>query len=155
MGVVANFENGPNMNKARAALKACISADGFDPSGLFDLAGRLSLWFGAEKYAGTMEEARIWRSMPVVGRCFTELAGHHPPLHSDRQEWHGNLMKGFRGDRLGFEMVLEPNGGIMFRSWNDDNSTNCEMKTNGAAVEWMKVYYNHQVAKELQNQPIP
>ena len=45
--------------------------------------------------------------------------------------------------------------GIMFRAWNDDNSTNCEMKTNGATVEWMRVFCDHQVAKDVQNQPLP
>ena len=69
-------------------------------------------------------------------------------MHFDNHELHGNLMKGFHSGgafgcnsflisytthaemsmtgNLRFEMILEPNGGIMFRCWNDDNSTNSE-----------------------------
>lgn len=154
-GFVANFESARNLQALRATLAASITEDGFDPSPLFEAAGQLSLWFGAEKYAGTIEEARILRSMPTVHRVFEQIARHQPPMHYDRHELHGNLMKGFLHGRLRFEMVLEPSSGVMFRAWNDDNSTNCEMKTNGAAVEWMKVYYNHQVSFEAQNKPIP
>jgi len=154
-GFVANFESASHAHDMRQTVAACFAEERFDPSPLFDAAGRLSLWFGAEKYARSIEEARIWRSLPIVSRCFIHFAGHHPPVESDNQELHGNLMKGWLHGRLRFEVVLEPSGGIMFRAWNEDNSTNCEMKTNGTVVEWMKVFFNHQVAKEVQNQPIP
>lgn len=154
-GFVANFTGFAQKKDLQAALQACITEEGFDPTPLFNAAGRLSLWFAAEKYAGSIEEARIWRSMPLVSRCFNHLARHSPPLDTDRQEIHGNLMKGWHHGRLRFETILEPNGGIMFRCWNDDNSTNCEMKSNGSAVEWMKVYCNHQVSFQEQNKPIP
>jgi len=154
-GFVANLEAPQNPAQLRAALAACVTGEGFDPTPIFDAAGRLALWFGAEKYAGSIEEARLFRGMPTVHRAFEQLAGHHPPMHFDRHELHGNLMKGFEHGCLRFEMVLEPSGGIMFRAWNADNSTNCEMKSNGSAVEWMKVYYNHQVSFEAQNKPLP
>lgn len=152
---VANFENARNPQALRAALAASVKEDGFDPTPLFDAAGRISLFFGVEKYAGTIEEARIFRSMPTVHQAFEHIAGHHPPMHHDKFELHGNLLKGFQHGQLRFEMVMEPSGGLMFRAWNDDNSTNCEMKSNGTAVEWMKVYFNHQVAFEAQNKPLP
>mmetsp|Transcript_129721 Transcript_129721/g.415059 ORF Transcript_129721/g.415059 Transcript_129721/m.415059 type:complete len:496 (+) Transcript_129721:938-2425(+) len=85
-GFVANFANAPHMSELRLVLQACIKEEGFDPAGLFDAAGRLSLWFGAEKYAGSIEEARIWRSMPTVCRVFQQLANHQPPMETDRQE---------------------------------------------------------------------
>lgn len=153
-GFVVNFAGGAHVLEARRVLEACVAEDGFDPSTLFEAAGRLSLHFAAEKYKGSIEEARIWRSLPSVSRSFQQLANHHPSMDSDRQEVHGNLLKGWQHGRLRFECVLEPNGGIMFRSWNDDNSTNCEMKSNGSSVEWMKVYCNHQVAFETKNQPL-
>eukprot|EP00931_Biecheleriopsis_adriatica_P086147 TRINITY_DN60866_c0_g1_i1.p1 TRINITY_DN60866_c0_g1~~TRINITY_DN60866_c0_g1_i1.p1 ORF type:complete len:858 (+),score=154.41 TRINITY_DN60866_c0_g1_i1:90-2576(+) len=153
-GFVANFAGTNNLTSLRSTLQACVTEDGFDPSALFDAADRLSLQFVAEKYAGTMEEARIFRAMPMVHRAFQKLAGHDPPMHFDTHELHGNLMKGFIHERLRFEMILEPNGGVMFRCWNDDNSTNCEVKMGESVVEWMKIYHNHQVSRELRNESI-
>eukprot|EP00928_Gymnodinium_smaydae_P088273 TRINITY_DN72386_c0_g1_i1.p1 TRINITY_DN72386_c0_g1~~TRINITY_DN72386_c0_g1_i1.p1 ORF type:complete len:865 (-),score=147.00 TRINITY_DN72386_c0_g1_i1:245-2839(-) len=155
VGFVANFGQAPNENALRATLQACVTEEGFDPSPLFEAAGRMKLKFVAEKYAGTIEEARIFRSMPTVHRVFMQLAQHDPPMHFDRHELHGNLMKAHIHGSLRFELILEPNGGIMFRCWNDDNSTNCEMKMNERAVEWLKIYANHQVAREMRDQPIP
>lgn len=155
-GFVANFPSCSRKEALREVLKKCVTADGFDPSSLFDAAGQFSLFFAAEKYAGSIEEARIFRCIPTVDRVFNQIAGHTPPLWYDRTELHGNLMKAFQhGDHLRFEMILEPNGGIMFRSWNDDNSTNCEMKMTDTMVEWMKVYFNHQVIREERNKMIP
>ncbi|CAK9039837.1 EGF and pentraxin domain-containing protein 1 (Polydom) [Durusdinium trenchii] len=194
--------------------------DGFDPAPLFDAAGELKLHFVAEKYAGggntdlvegpnrfgrvlevrldqffwegSMEEARIFRSMPLVHRAFKQLADHEPPMHFERHELHGNLMKGYHSgslaveptpdtsgtvrflvmtvrnnnkpaaiDSLRFEMILEPNGGIMFRSWNEDGGraaelglvsiaasySQTEVKMSDCNVEWMKVYFNHQALR--------
>jgi len=115
----------------------------------------MKLHFLAEKYAGPMEEARLFRSMPVVHRAFQYLAGHEPPMHFDNHELHGNLMKGYCNGNLRFEMISEPNGGIMFRCWNDDNSTNSEVKMSDSVVEWLKVYFDHQVCKEIRNEPVP
>ena len=73
------------------------SQEDFEPSPLFEAAGQLKLRFLAEKYAGafmfsrlsayhvfrtasqlpgSMEEARLFRSMPLVHRAFKNLAGH-------------------------------------------------------------------------------
>eukprot|EP00434_Breviolum_minutum_P007204 symbB.v1.2.006359.t1/scaffold371.1/size308833/6 len=126
-GMVANLAAPQNGTALRRALQQGITEDGFDPSALFEAAGQLKLQFLAEKYAGcTMEEARIFRSMPLVHRAFKQLADHEPPMHFEQHELHGNLMKGFLHGSLRFEMILEPNGGIMFRCWNEDNSTNSE-----------------------------
>jgi len=155
VGVIINVERSHKKDLIRTELAACITDKGFDPTPLFNAAGRLSLWFAAEKLVGTMEEARIWKSMPIVHRIFSEIAGHNPPLHYDDHELHGNLMKGKLHGRMAFEMVVEGNGAIMFRAWNDDNSPNCEMKTNGTKVEWMKTFFNHQVQFEAQGKDIP
>ncbi|CAJ1385748.1 unnamed protein product, partial [Effrenium voratum] len=93
-GLVANLA-APTGPALRAALQRAISEDGFDPSPLFEAAGQMKLHFLAEKYAGPMEEARLFRSMPVVHRAFQYLAGHEPPMHFDNHELHGNLMKGY------------------------------------------------------------
>eukprot|EP00439_Symbiodinium_sp_Y106_P073324 s258_g13.t2 len=144
-GFVANFGCAPNEAALQAALAKCLAEEDFEPSPLFEAAGQLKLRFLAEKYAGSMEEARLFRSMPLVHRAFKNLAGHEPPMHFDNHELHGNLMKGFHsGGNLRFEMILEPNGGIMFRCWNDDNSTNSEVKMSDSVVEWLKVYFDHQ-----------
>jgi len=155
VGLLVNALGSRQLDQLRPLIQACITDKGFDASPLFNAAGKISLWFGAQKFAGTLEEARIWKSMPVVHNVFSKIANHQPPLHFDDHEMHGNLIKGKLNGRMVFEMVVEPNGGLMFRAWNDDNSPNCEMKTNPSKVEWMKVFFNHQVAFEAMNKPLP
>jgi len=155
VGLMINVERSRKRELLPTVLAPCITEKGFDPSPLFNAADRLSLWFVAEKLVGTQEEARIWRSMPIVHRIFSQLAKHDPPLHFDDHELHGNLVKGKLHGRMVFEMIVEGNGAIMFRAWNEDNSPNCEMKTNGSKVEWMKTFYNHQVAFEAHGKEIP
>ncbi|CAE8666188.1 unnamed protein product, partial [Polarella glacialis] len=154
-GLVMNAGGSRDFELVRSVLSSCITEKGFDPSSVFDAADRLSVWFGAQKFEGTLAEARIWKSILALFRLTCLLAGHDPPLNFDRHEVHGNIVKGWLDGRLAFEMVSESNGGIMFRSWNDDNSPNCEMKSNGSRVEWMKVFYNHQVVFEGQDKPLP
>lgn len=144
-----------NMGAVRPVLYASITDKGFDPTSVFNAADRISLWMGAQKFPGTLEEARLFKSMPMVHKVFTQVANHHPPLHFDHHEIHGNLMKGQLDGRMAFEMIVESNGSIQFRAWNDDNSPNCEMKTGPGKVEWMKVFFNHQVAFEANNRPLP
>ena len=82
-------------------------------------------------------------------------------MHFENHELHGNLMKGFHSGgafgwnsflicpahvemstgNLRFEMILEPNGGIMFRCWNDDNSTNSEVASWHSALHL--IWQNH------------
>lgn len=153
VGIAVNTRR--HMQGVGPILKQCITEGGFDPTPLFNAADRLNLWFAAQKFSGTIEEARVWKSMPMVHKIFQSIANHSPPLHFDDHEMHGNLIKGKINGQNAFEMIVEPNGGIMFRAWNDDNSPNCEMKTNPSKVEWMKVFFNHQVAFEAQNKPLP
>jgi len=153
--LLVNVSGTRNAGQLKGALKACIGDKGFDPAPLFNAADRINLWFGVQKFATTLEESRIWSSMPIVHKIFTQIANHTPPLHFDRHEVHGSLVKGELNGRMAFEMNTEPNGGIMFRAWNDDNSPNCEMKTSANKVEWMKVFYNHQVSFEAQGRDIP
>jgi len=155
VGLLVNAKGSKNMDTLRPVLQNCITDKGFDPSPIFNAADRLSLWFGAQKFADTVEAERIWKSMPVVHRIFTQLANHHPPLHFDSHEMHGNLIKGNLDGRMAFEMKVEPNGSILFRAWNDNNSPNCEMQCNPSKVEWMKVFYDHQVVFQAQNKPLP
>lgn len=154
-GLFVNVSGSRRSDVQRSLLRACITERGFDPTALFDSADRLALWFAAEKYAGTMEEARIYRSMATVHRIFTALANHHPPMHFDNKELHGNLMVGLLAGRRAFEIKVENNGAVQFRAWNDDQSPNCEMSSNGTRVDWMKVFYNHQVVFEAQGRDIP
>ncbi|OLP82875.1 putative glycosyltransferase [Symbiodinium microadriaticum] len=154
LAVLVNVAGTRNMQALRPALQRCVTETGFDPSPLFGAANQLKLWFAAQKYPGTLEEARIWKSVPQVRNVFQQLAKHEPPIHCQTYEVHGNLLKGMQDGRMVFEMVLEPNGGIQFRAWNDDSSPNCEMKTGPGKVEWMKVFYNHQICFEAQNKPL-
>lgn len=154
-GMLVNVERARDKDLLRRTLAACISDKGLDAGPLFSAADRLSLWFAAEKLVGSPEEARIWKAMPVVHKIFSQIAQHDPPMHFDEHELHGNLAKGKLNGRMAFEMTVESNGAIMFRAWNDDNSPNCEMKTNGSKVEWMKVFFNHQVSFEAQGKEIP
>jgi hypothetical protein len=153
--VVGIAVNARNMHFVGPYLKQCITETGFDPTALFNAADRLKLWFAAQKFSGTIEEARVWKSMPMVTKIFQHFANHSPPMNCDNYEMHGNLIKGQQDGRNAFEMIVEPNGGIMFRAWNDDNSPNCEMKTNPSKVEWMKVFFNHQISFEAQDKTLP
>merc|ERR1740129_1695082 len=154
-GLLVNGAHSRNPEVLREILGACISQKGFDPTALFNAADKLRIWFGAQKYAGTMEESRLMRSMPTVYKLFSSLANHSPPMHFDRKEIHGNIMKGWEGERLRFEMQVEANGTIQWRCWNDDNSPNCEMRATASKVEWMKVFHNHQVVHDFHDKAVP
>eukprot|EP00913_Durusdinium_trenchii_P019255 g18097.t1 len=175
-GFVANLAAPTNGAALRRALQRGVTEDGFDPAPLFDAAGELKLHFVAEKYAGSMEEARIFRSMPLVHRAFKQLADHEPPMHFERHELHGNLMKGYHSGSLAVEPTPDTSGTVRFlvmtvRNNNkpaaivkmgmgdlmscQDNSTNSEVKMSDCNVEWMKVYFNHQVCKEIKNEALP
>jgi hypothetical protein len=154
-GMMLNSERARTKPALQKALKACVTDKGLDPGPIFEAAGQISLWFAAEKYATSKEEARIHRSFPIIRRVFQTHAGHEPPLEAERFEINGNLCKGMSGHRLVFEMNVESNGGITFRAWNDDNAPNCELKTGASKVEWMKVFFNHQVVVDKKDLPIP
>jgi len=154
VGVLVNVGKSQNMEVLRRELKPCVTSKGFDPTPLFNAAGRLSLWFGAQKFSGTLEEAHVWKSLPKVQKIFNEIANHDPPISFDDFEMHGNLVKANRDGRMAFEMTCESNGGFQFRAWNDDNSPNCEVRCQPERVEWIKVFYNHQVCFEAANKPI-
>lgn len=154
-GLLVNAANSRSPEVLRKTLGACITDKGFDPTALFNAADKLRIWFAAQKYAGTMEESRIVRSMPMVYKIFATLANHQPPMHYDRKEIHGNIMKGWQGEMLRFEMQVEANGTIQWRCWNDDNSPNCEMCATASRVEWMKVFYNHQVVYDGHDKAVP
>ena len=81
-----------------------------------------------------MEEARIFRSMPLVHRAFKTLADHvpqliagkvvagnstpsqEPPMHFEQHELHGNLMKGFfHGTLQCLEVMLHPTRWFVFQ----------------------------------------
>jgi len=155
LGLLVNVSATKRWAVLKTVLSQCITAGGFDPSPLFNEAGKLSLWFGAQKFAGTLEEGRIHKAVPIIHKVFTQLANHHPPLDYDHHELHGNLMKANIHGRMAFELKVEPNGAIMFRAWNDNNSPNCEMQCGPSQVDWMKVFYNHQVVFEAHNRPMP
>ena len=139
----------------RPVLYASITDKGFDPTSVFNAADHISLWMGVQRFAGTLEESRLFKSMPIINKIFTQIANHHPPLQYDDHEIHGNSLRARLDGRTAFEMNVESNGGIQFRAWNNDNSINCEMKTSPSKVEWMKVFHNHQVAFEANNRLLP
>eukprot|EP00930_Biecheleria_cincta_P081160 TRINITY_DN6989_c0_g1_i1.p1 TRINITY_DN6989_c0_g1~~TRINITY_DN6989_c0_g1_i1.p1 ORF type:complete len:625 (-),score=73.05 TRINITY_DN6989_c0_g1_i1:97-1971(-) len=154
-GILVNCEGGKNIETVRSLLRDAITERGFDATPLFNAADRISLWFGAQKLAGTPEEARILRNMSVVHRIFKEVAHHEPPMHYEQRELHGNTMKGIIHGRNGFEMCAEDNGTITWRAWNDDGSPNCELRCNSSKIEWMKVFNNHQVVFDAHDKPLP
>eukprot|EP00929_Paragymnodinium_shiwhaense_P103602 TRINITY_DN6721_c0_g1_i2.p1 TRINITY_DN6721_c0_g1~~TRINITY_DN6721_c0_g1_i2.p1 ORF type:complete len:650 (+),score=185.62 TRINITY_DN6721_c0_g1_i2:71-2020(+) len=154
-GILVNAANSRNPDVLRQTLAACVNDKGFDPTALFHSAHKLNIWFAAQKYVGTMEESRLLRAMPTVYKIFNGIAQHHPPMHFDRKEIHGDIMKGWEGERLRFELKVEQNGSIQWRCWNDDNSPNCEMRSTASKVEWMKVFFNHQVVCDVRDKPVP
>merc|ERR1719364_577699 len=82
----------------------------------------------------------------AIFRCHAH--GHEAPFDCNRMEAQQGLMKGFWDDRLSFEMQASASGDVMYRGFNEDNSTNCELKTHGGRVEWLRVFNGHNVCLE-------
>ena len=88
--------------------------------------------------------------------AFKMLANHVPPLDHDREERHGNTIKALRGDQVRYELQVDSEHRASFRAFNDDGAINCEARVQeghaGNKVEYIKVFFNHQIVFEKQNQ---
>lgn len=111
---------------------------------------------GAEKFECDRELAQIRRAIPSVMHAFQALASHVPPLDHDREERHGNTIKALHGDQVRYELQVDSEHRASFRAFNDDGAINCEARVqdghNGRKVDYIKVFYNHQLVFEKQNQ---
>lgn len=110
----------------------------------------IKLYVGVEKFEHNRDLSEIFSSIPAVQNAFSNLAGHQAPLEFDNYETHGTLLKGFKNGNLALEINADRERRIMYRAWNDDGGLNCEMKMqsslSGDVVEWMRVYFAHQVS---------
>uniref|UniRef100_A0A7S1AG96 Alpha 1,4-glycosyltransferase domain-containing protein n=1 Tax=Noctiluca scintillans TaxID=2966 RepID=A0A7S1AG96_NOCSC len=154
VGVVVNFPNARDTKLLKQVFARCITDDGFDAEPFFS-EQRLALMFGAEKYSGSLEYARLCRVLPLVQHCFSSLARHKVDVDTDDRQTNGNRMKGFRHGSMLFELSVETHGNTLFRGWNANNSMICELKMDGRHIEWMRVYRNNAVTFEALDEAVP
>lgn len=109
---------------------------------------------GVEKVAQSQEVSRIFRAKPLVEKIFKKIADHDiPEWDADAVEHHGDLLKATKEGQLFYELSVDQELRVMYRSFNDDGGLNSELKANlqgnsSALIEWAKVYFAHQVIFE-------
>ena len=110
----------------------------------------------AEKFACDRQLAAIRRAVPSIVHAFQVLAKHTPPLDHDREDRNGNTLKAMRGDQVRYELQVDSEHRASFRAFNDDGAINSEIRLQdghgGKKVDYIKVFYNHQIVFEKQNQ---
>ena len=118
--------------------------------------GTMKIGIGAEKFECDRELALLRRAIPSVMHAFKVLADHVPPLDHDREERYGNTLKAMNGDQVRYELQVDHEHRASFRAFNDDGALNCEARVQdgagGKRVEYIKVFFNHQIVCEKQNQ---
>lgn len=109
------------------------------------------VFVASEKSKHSAKLSSMLKSMPSIERAFQSLAGFTPSFERDDMEVQDNLLKGFRDGQIAFELQVDDEQRIMFRSWYD-GGINCECKIlsgiNGLSVEWLRYYEDHQLAYE-------
>ncbi|CDF33947.1 unnamed protein product [Chondrus crispus] len=107
------------------------------------------VFVASEKSTHTSMTAKIFRAMPAITHACQTLAGYEPNFYRDRDEVMDNLLKGHRGDQIGFELQLDDQNRVMFRSWGENGGIDCECKVNpgmsGMAVEFLRIYHDQHV----------
>lgn len=110
------------------------------------------IYIASEKSEHSARVSSIFRTMPAIERACRSLAGFEPRFDRDYAEVQGNLFKGFRNSQVAFEMQVDEEQRVMFRSWGDSGGVNCECKLlpgmNGVNVEWLRYYEDNTVAFE-------
>eukprot|EP00183_Erythrolobus_madagascarensis_P005548 CAMPEP_0185843942 /NCGR_PEP_ID=MMETSP1354-20130828/297_1 /TAXON_ID=708628 /ORGANISM="Erythrolobus madagascarensis, Strain CCMP3276" /LENGTH=863 /DNA_ID=CAMNT_0028543537 /DNA_START=60 /DNA_END=2651 /DNA_ORIENTATION=- len=125
------------------------------------------VWVGVHKLQHSRELSEVYTSLHTIQYAFEKLANHAPPMElllsggGFVEDMGGGGLKVFRDEErnsLVLEVRGEGEGRVMFRAWNDDGGLNCECKLSRGprsdVVEWMRVYYNHQVVFDGHNKPI-
>lgn len=107
------------------------------------------VFVASEKSTHSAKLAKIFRTMPAITHACQTLAGYEPNFSRDRDEVVDNLLKGHRGGQIGFELQLDGENRVMFRSWGENGGIDCECKLtpgmSGMTVEFLRIYRDQQV----------
>lgn len=110
------------------------------------------VFIASEKSMHTAKLANMFRAMPAISHACQTLADYEPNFYRDREEVMDNLLKGHRDGQIGFEMQVDDENRIMFRSWGDNGGIDCECKItpgmSGLTVEFLRIYHDQHVHYE-------
>ncbi|CAN8061701.1 unnamed protein product [Agarophyton chilense] len=139
LGFIANSKTTKNLSS--------ISID--------EILGRFEsgkVFVASEKSRHTAKLASIFRTMPSVENACQTLAGYYPSFERDQDEVHGNLFKGLRNGQVAFELQVDDEQRVMYRSWGSSGAIDIECKIqpgmNGLSVEWLRRYMDGHVMHE-------
>jgi len=111
---------------------------------------------GTEKFLHDRQLAAIYRAIPSIQHAFKVLANHEPPFDHDAQERNGNTLKAMKNGQVRYELQVDQEHRASFRAFNEDGGMNCEIRLQeghaGNRVEFIKVFFNHALVFEKQNQ---
>lgn len=97
----------------------------------------------SEKSPHGEQTAMVFRALPVLHDVCTRLADYVPDVARDYEETHGDVVKGFRDGQIAFELQVDEQGGVLFRSWRNC-SIDCECRfrpgVGGTDVEFLRCY---------------
>ncbi|KAI0563540.1 hypothetical protein FGB62_37g26 [Gracilaria domingensis] len=110
------------------------------------------VYVASEKSRHTAKLASIFRTMPSIEYACQTLAGYFPSFARDHDEVHDNLLRGFRNGQVAFELQVDDEQRVMYRSWGHSGAIDCECKIqpgmNGVSVEFLRQYADGQVMHE-------
>lgn len=114
--------------------------------------GSGKVFVASEKSRHTAKLASIYRTIPSIERACSWLAGYFPDFNRDSDEVHGDTLKGFRNGQIAFELQVDDEQRVMYRTWGSSGGIDCECKIqqglNGLSVEWLRRYQDGQVMYE-------
>lgn len=120
-----------------------------------DILGRVDsgrIFVASEKSRHSAKLASIFRTMGSIEGASRTLTGFTPNFHRDNDEVHDNLFKGFRDGQLAFEVQIDDEQRVMFRSWNG-GCIDCECRVqadmNGLSVDFLRIYSDGQVEHDI------
>uniref|UniRef100_A0A7S1EIP6 Alpha 1,4-glycosyltransferase domain-containing protein n=3 Tax=Hemiselmis andersenii TaxID=464988 RepID=A0A7S1EIP6_HEMAN len=124
-------------------------------SSLMQQHDKLRIHVGCEKFTHDRALANIYRSIPSITHAFKVVANHEPPMDFDSQERSGNTLKAFKNGNTRFELQVDNEHRATYRGFNEDGAINSEIRLvdghAGKRIEWLKVFFNHQVVLEKHN----
>lgn len=135
-----------------ANAKAATTVDSIDVEQILAQYESGRVFVASEKSKHSSKLDSIFRTMPLIDTAFQTLADHNPDFSRDYDEVHENLFKGFRHGQLAFELQVDEEQRVMFRSWASSGEIDCECRiqpsVNGIAIENLRRYQNGQVLYE-------
>eukprot|EP00184_Porphyridium_aerugineum_P000202 CAMPEP_0184695982 /NCGR_PEP_ID=MMETSP0313-20130426/3425_1 /TAXON_ID=2792 /ORGANISM="Porphyridium aerugineum, Strain SAG 1380-2" /LENGTH=802 /DNA_ID=CAMNT_0027154521 /DNA_START=114 /DNA_END=2522 /DNA_ORIENTATION=- len=127
----------------------------------------MNIYVGVQKLVHNRALSELFTGMHVIQYAFERIANHSCPMvdigsHPGNQlELHGNLLKVFRDEsrnQICMELMSDGNGRVNYRAWNEDGGMNSECKLSMGArsntIEFIRVYFAHQVVFEASNKAI-